>query len=108
MKNLLQVNELLRLKIAGIIEEEVGIEGAMITVSRVDCADNLSYARVGITVLPESKELSALKTLKGLTSEMRRRLVKEIRMRKIPALRWGIDQTEKRAREIDDILRGLN
>jgi ribosome-binding factor A len=105
MPNILKVNDLLRQKIAAIIAESLQQADMFITVSYVLCSENLASARIGITVFPELKEKPALAALKKNTGFFMQKLLKETRMRKIPKLIWQIDQGQKHAREIDEILR---
>ena len=108
MRRIEQVNELLKNKLAALISREVPMENGLITISYVDCAPNLSNAKIGISVLPFSLSKSALERLKKHSFVLVDALKKEIRLRKIPKLDWVIDEAAESASEIDEVLRQIH
>ncbi len=104
MRRLEQVNDLLRSELAKLISEEIKLEGGLITISRVACSTDLKRAKVYITVLPENFSGTALSKLKRASGFFSNALKKKLTMKFIPRLYWLIDEIERNANEIDDIL----
>jgi len=102
-----QINELLRAELAQLIEERLELPGTLITVTRVDCSPDLSYAKISISVLPEKFTGSALEQLRKNTSFFAKILLKKTRLRHIPRLNWHVDDTEVKAAEIDELFKQL-
>ncbi len=98
-----QLDELLREKLAYAISSEISLENGLITVSYVDCAPDLSSAKVGVSVIPDNKTGSALRALKNKTSHIANELKKKGNFRKIPKIKWIFDPTEKEAVKIEKL-----
>ncbi len=103
MSRIDQINELLREKIAIIIEREIEISDALITIAYVDCSHDLASAKVGFSVLPDNKLGTTFDKLKKNSGNIAKILNKEIKLRKIPKLNWVFDSTEKNASELDKV-----
>lgn len=106
-RNIEQVNSLLQKEIAEIINKEFFINNALITVSYVDCSPDLNNANVAVSILPDNLSGSALEILKKNSSKITAILKKRIKFRAVPHFRWIIDETEKNAAVIEDILRQI-
>lgn len=102
-----RLNEFLRGELARLIEREIELGGALITVTYVDCSPDLKYARVGVSVLPEKFTGSALKELRKRAGEFSKTLIRQTKLRKIPRFDWRVDDTEVRAAEIEEILKKI-
>jgi len=102
-----QINDLLRFELAKLIEEHVNLDGALITISFVDCSPDLRYAKISVSVLPEKFFGSAIAELKKHNSFFSKYLRKHTRLRQIPKLVWAVDNTEAKAAEIDEILKTI-
>lgn len=103
MRRIEQVNELLREELAKIISEEIPMDNGLITISFVNCAENLKSAKVGVSVMPEKLFKTTLEKLNkraGLFSQL---LKQRIRLRKIPRFYWIADETERRAGELEKV-----
>ncbi|NTU98632.1 ribosome-binding factor A [Candidatus Falkowbacteria bacterium] len=99
-----QINELLRSELAVLLESDVHVDGALITISYVDCSPDLKSAKIAVSVLPEKLFGSALSELKKHSSSFSSTLRKKTRLRQIPRLHWEADLTEAKAAEIDRLL----
>jgi len=102
-----QINELLRAELALLIEQRLELPGTLVTVTKVDCSPELSFAKVSISVLPEKFTGTALEQLRKNTSGFAKTLLKKTRLRHIPRLNWHIDDTEVKAAEIDELFKQL-
>lgn len=78
---------------------------SLITVTSVSCSPDLKNATILITVLPTSKEESALYFVKRQLGDLREFLKKTMAIKTIPFLEAKIDQGEKNRQKIDELLR---
>lgn len=98
-----QLNEQLKNELAGLIVKEVPLLNALITVSYVECSPDLKYARVGVSVLPEKYNGTALAGLRRRSSGFSRDLRQKLKIRQVPKFNWTIDATESQAAEIEKV-----
>jgi ribosome-binding factor A len=77
---------------------------SLITVIHCDASPDLKRATIFITVLPTSKETSALDFVKRKLKELREYLKKNMPIKIIPFLDVEIDQGEKNRQKIDELL----
>ncbi|MFZ3011724.1 MAG: ribosome-binding factor A [Minisyncoccia bacterium] len=78
---------------------------SLITVTSCSTSPDLKRATIFITVLPDSKETSALDFVKRNLSELREFLKKNLEIKTIPFLDVAIDLGEKNRQKIDELLR---
>ena len=107
MSKLEREQELLHHKLAEIINQEVAIEGALLTVGFVDLSHDLKRAKIGISVLPDKFYGRALEELRRATGQIRSRLAHELNWRVTPRLIWAIDNREKNAAALDEVFRWI-
>lgn len=96
-------------KVEATIKEELGVviarsaplEDALATITKVSCSADLKYACISLSVLPENRSGSALKTLKKHSREYEGALRKRLRLRAIPKLNWVIDGQERYVVELE-------
>jgi len=108
MSRIEQVNELLQNKLALLISRELPLENGLVTIVYVDCASDLRYARIAVSVLPEKFTGTVLEKLKKLNSYFSQALLKETRLRKIPRFHWVLDTTEREAAKIEEVFKIIN
>ena len=104
MSRINQINELLRSEIANIINQEIRLNNGLITVCYVDCSADLKNAKIGISTLPDNLSKIALKKLKKHSSQFCQTLKKKLNLKYIPKFNWIIDETEKNAAKIENML----
>ena len=78
---------------------------SLITVTACNTSPDLKRATIFITVLPTSKEKTALEFTKRKRGELRELLKKNIRIKIIPFIDIAIDLGEKNRQKIDELLR---
>lgn len=78
---------------------------SLITVTSANCSPDLKRGTIYITVLPESKEKSALEFIKRKRSDLRNYIKKKMNIKNIPFLDVEIDSGEKNRQKIDELLR---
>lgn len=106
-KRIVQVNELLRKELAMIIERELEFPDVLVTVTRVDCSPDLRQAKIWVSVLPDSKMGSVIESLRKQAGFIARLLRTQVVLRSIPRLNFVIDDTEKQAAEIEEVLKEI-
>lgn len=79
---------------------------SIITVTRVDVAEDLKHATIYITVLPVEMEQAALDFAKRKRSEIRADIKDNLRLHRIPFIDVMIDKGEKLRQRIDEITSG--
>ena len=78
------------------------------SITRVDVSTDLSYATVRVSVIGSKQEqMKSLNALQKSAGFIRTHLSKIIKIRKIPELRFVIDENQQHAARIDEILHGL-
>jgi len=78
---------------------------SLITVTSCNASPDLKRATLFITVLPDSKEATALDFVKRKRGDLRTFLKKNIEMKTIPFIDIEIDRGEKNRQKIDELLR---
>lgn len=78
---------------------------SLITVTRAEVSADMKHGTIFITVLPESKEASALDFAKRMRSELRHTVMKRLPVKVIPFFEIEIDYGEKNRVHIDELLR---
>ena len=101
MSRLAQVDEGLKHELANILNKELELKNALVTVSCVNCSDDLNYARVGVSVLPDRLAGTALRALRAKSGLIAKLLQKRTTIRKIPKIIWNLDATEREASIIE-------
>ncbi len=99
-----QINELIRGELASLISREVILPDGMITISYVDCSPDLNNAKIGVSVLPDKFNGTALKKLRHQSGQFANTLKKKLNIKKIPKFSWIIDTTQKNAADIEGLL----
>ncbi len=85
------------------IEKEAG-NTSMITVTRVLLSVDNKRATIMISVLPREKENAAYGFIKRNLGELRKKIMKSLRINPIPFLDVQIDEGEKNRQKIDELL----
>jgi ribosome-binding factor A len=103
-----RIAEVLTEELALLIASELTdprLEDAMVTVTDVQVSPDLGNARVYIQhALPDNQTRNVLSALQHSSTFLRRALVENLHLRVVPELHFSVDETEKRAHRIDEIL----
>jgi len=78
---------------------------SLITVTSASVSPDLKKGTIYITVLPNSKEATALEFAKRKRGEMREYIKKNMQTKVIPFIDIEIDKGEKNRQRIDELLR---
>lgn len=88
------------LKMADLIEEELGkllerevyVEGALITVTGVEVSPDLLQARIKLGIIPQAKELEGFLAVERKLPSLRHALVRRINVKPMPRISVEIDK----------------
>jgi len=97
------LNTLLRKEVSKIMMKEVDFGKTLVTVTQVQLSNDLSKAKILITVFPESEEKNALFELQKNIYHLQKILNKKVKMKKVPKISFEIDQGMKNLYKIDKI-----
>ena len=99
-----RLNSLIREELAKIIMKELEFENALVTITEVETSDDLEVAVVNFSVLPSEKNEEVLKQLDKSRSYLRSFLMKKIKMRGCPQIRFKIDTGSENAAKVEKLL----
>ncbi len=102
----LRVRQLLKEEISLLIQREVKDARIQeVTVSDVEVSRDLKHATVYVQTLADDEQAAdVLAGLRSAAGFIRSRLGRELRLRRIPELRFQIDKTHERAARISQLL----
>jgi len=100
-----RINELIKEEIGQIFLREVEFpEGSLVTVTRVETAQDLSSARVFISVFPENFSPSVLRQLTSRIYFLQQKLNRQLLIRPVPRLVFCSEKTTGQAGRIEELL----
>ncbi|MSQ42183.1 MAG: 30S ribosome-binding factor RbfA [Dehalococcoidia bacterium] len=107
-----QVGGLLQSEIAELLLRHVKhpvLAEAMLSITRVDVAQDFSNARVHVSVVgPVEQEQAVIEALEHSEPFMHRELVKRLRMRRVPRLRFRADHSIAEGARITALMREVS
>ncbi len=104
-------------RIASTLEKEIGMilmteiknkDIRFVSITGINLSSDLSYAKVYITVLDESKKISTLKALKDAKNFIRRELTNRVDIRHIPQLEFVYDESIEYGKKIESLIDKVN
>ena len=104
-------------RIASMLEKEIGYILMMevkdtdikfVSVTGVKLASDLSYAKVYVTVLDETKKDSTMKALKDAKGFIRHELADRVDIRHIPELEFVYDESIAYGKKIEEIIEDIH
>ena len=104
-----RINHMIMEEVSKILMLEVKDERfKFVTITDCDTSNDLSYAKIYVTVLEEEKKEETLKALNKASSFIRGELAKRIDIRNIPELKFYYDESISYGEKIDKIIDELN
>ena len=80
-----------------------------VSVTDVEVTEDLSFARVYVSILPEGAERErSLEALSRAAGFIRRELAQRLGLREVPDLRFLLDTSIERGARVDELLRKLD
>lgn len=104
-----RLNHKFAIEISNIIKEEMKDERInFVTITDVDITNDLSHAKVYITVLNDSERESTLKALNNARGFIEIELSKRVEIRKMPELKFVYDESIEYGNNIENIIERIN
>ena len=104
-----RINRMIMEEVSKILMLEIKDENIkFVTVTDCDTSNDLSYAKIYVTVLEEDKKEETLKALNKASSFIRSELAKRIEIRNIPELKFYYDESISYGEKIDKIIDKIN
>jgi len=103
-----QLNDQLRNELANLIIREIPSTDILMTISYAVCSKDLKYAKIGVSIFPETQAGQMIEKLKKHSSRFSRILRKKLKIRQIPKFNWVVDKTESQAAELDAIFKQID
>ncbi len=96
-------------EISYILHHEVKDENIkFVTVTDCEISSDLSYAKVYVTVLDDSKKEMTLEALNGARSFIRGELSKRVEIRHTPELKFLFDESIEYGNKIEDLIESIH
>jgi len=110
MSNRLQrLDSLIKKELGQIIFREVEVpKGVLVSVSRVEVSQDLSLAKVYVSVMPESRINEVFKALNKMIYVLQRSLNRRLEMRSVPRVKFLKEEEIKREERIEEIFRKID
>ena len=102
-----KLGERVRRELSHILSQPGTLKGSMVTISVVRMTADLSIAKVYVSIFPDAHAEERVKELNKNAWDYRHKLAKTIRneVRKIPELRFLLDDSFQEAEKIERLLR---
>jgi len=102
---ILQVNELIRQELGKLLVSEVEFpKNCLATIVEVETSKDLRHAKVWLSIIPTVYTQKVLNKLNKMAGHLQFLLNKKLSMKPLPRLFFKIDETERKASEIEDLL----
>ena len=104
-----KLNSLVQEELSKIIQKEVEFErGVLVTVYKADVSADVAHANVHISVIPEDNEKKALNTLRENIFRIQQELNKKLVLKTVPKIRFVIDDSIKRAADMEKLFKEVS
>ena len=102
-----RVNDLIQTELAALIQKDAGdLHIGMVTVTGVEVAPDLAYAKVFVSVLEDDKVKETIAALNAATKSFRYQLAHAVKLRVTPELKFLYDDSTVRGNRIHTLLIG--
>ena len=106
-----RLNSLLKEVLSEVVHKEIkdpGIEGMILSISKVDVSKDLSHAKVHVSIIgDEQAKKLALNVLNSAAGFISVRASKMVSMYRFPSLLFLLDNTVEAQMKIHDVIEGL-
>jgi ribosome-binding factor A len=102
---ILQVNELIRQELGKLLLTEIEFpKNCLATITQVETSKDLRHTKIWLSVIPITYTKKVLEKLNKNVGHLQFLLNKKLTMKPLPRLSFVIDETEKKASEIEQLL----
>lgn len=103
-----KINPLLQTILGKLFQKELSLKpGVFTTLVKVDTSRDLRYARVFVSVFPDTEKEYVLQTLLHERGRLQRALNKELSTKILPKISFSLDDTESRADEVEHLFQQI-
>lgn len=102
-----RINSLIQEELAKILVREMNFHEALVTITEVECSDELDYATVRVSVIPSERAEPALKMLVKATPHLQYLLLRKMNIKPMPKIHFQIDHGPEKAAEMEKIMKGI-
>lgn len=100
-----QVNELVKQELNKLLLTEIELpKNCLATITRIETSKDLRHAKVFLSIIPTAYTRKILDKLNARAGHLQFLLNKNLTMKPLPRIRFVIDETEKKAQDIEDLL----
>lgn len=100
-----QVNELVKQELNKLLLTEIEFpRNCLVTITKVEASKDLRHAKVLLSIIPVSYTKKVLDRLKVKIGHLQFLLNKKLTMKPLPRIKFIIDETEKKAQGIEQLL----
>lgn len=99
-----RLGSLIREELAKIVLKEIEFENALVTITEVEISNDLEFADVNFSAIPFEKSKEVLKSLNEKRGYLQHLLIKKLKMRRVPELKFKIDEGLEKAAKVEKII----
>jgi ribosome-binding factor A len=108
-RRILKINHLIKQEVGKIILNELELPSStLVTVTRVKSSNNLSSAKIYISVIPEEKYQDAIKEIDKKIFYVQKKLNKKLELRVVPRIIFEKEEQTIKADEVEKILEEID
>jgi len=104
-KRIQRLNALIKNEVGQILLREFDFsDAALLTLTRVETANNLNQAKIYVSIMPEHKTAEILEFLGKNVYDIQQKLNKRLKMRPVPKIVFEQEEKTKEAGRIEELL----
>lgn len=96
-----RMSELIKEEVSEMILREIEFDGALVTVTKVDVSKDVEHAKIGVSVIPHTKEEFVIGILKKFEGRLQHELNRKLNMRPTPYIIFELDHGPEYAAQIE-------
>lgn len=105
-ERLAKVASLIKRTVGGYLQKELSVPtGVLVTITEVKVSADLGVADIGLSILPEGKSATVIKSIIKSSGLVQKSLDNELVMRHVPKLRFHLDTRAQEAERLDRLLK---
>jgi len=102
-----RVNSLLQHLLGEFLKREADFKGVVVAITHIDISQDLKFAKVFVSVFPESEEEGVLRKLAELRKEFMQYVGKHSKFKFLPSFEFIIDESEKKRAGVENLLKNI-
>lgn len=107
-KRIEKINPLIQDILSKLLAKETSLKpGVFVTITKVDTSRDLRYARVSVSVFPDTERDYAFQTVLHERPKLQKLLHQELSTKILPKISFILDETESRADKIEQLFQQI-